>query len=101
MKKTPATLARQIERGIRRAKMDCASYENEHCTLYEKDMELICPRKDKDQRKKLVEFAAQYGFRLRFYHEGLFAIFGLRTPAGGYGCALAADAISRTGPVAK
>ena len=36
------------------------------------------PRKDKDRKTKLAKFAAQYGFRLRFYHEGLFAIFGKR-----------------------
>jgi hypothetical protein len=81
LKKTPATLARQMQQAMRRAKRDCAFYENEHCTLYENDLEYICPRKDIDRRKKLVEFAAQYGFRLRFYHEGLFAIFGLRGPA--------------------
>jgi hypothetical protein len=79
MKKTTATLARQMQREMRRAGKDYALYENEHCTLYENDLEHICPRKDKDQRKKLVEFAAQYGFRLKFYHEGLFAIFGLPT----------------------
>jgi hypothetical protein len=93
VKKTPATLARQIERGMRRAKTDCASYEDEHCTLYENDLELICPRKDKDRRKKLLEFATQHGFRLRFYREGLFAIFGLRTPP------VAVGAVSRTGPI--
>jgi len=76
--KTPTTLAREMHRGMGRAKRDWAFYENEHCTLYENDLEHICPRKDKDRRKKLVEFAAQYGFRLRFYREGLFAIFGLQ-----------------------
>ena len=78
--KTPETLARQIERGMHRAKRDCLSYEDDHCALYENDLAYICSRKDKDRRKKLVGFAAQYGFRLRFYHEGLFSIFGLRAP---------------------
>ena len=79
--KNPETLARQIERGMHHAKKDPLLYEDEHCALYENDLAYICVRKDKDRRKKLVEFAAQYGFRLRFYHEGLFAIFGLRAPA--------------------
>ena len=79
--KTPERLARQIERGMHHAKEDPLLYGDEHCALYENDLAFICARKDKDRRKKLVEFAAQYGFRLRFYCEGLFAIFGLGTPA--------------------
>jgi hypothetical protein len=42
----------------------------------------ICPRKDKDRAKKLVKFAEEYGFRLRFYREGLCAIFGKRASSG-------------------
>jgi hypothetical protein len=79
--KKPEMLARQIERGMHHAKKDPLLYEDEHCALYESDLAYISLRKDKDRRKKLVEFAAQYGFRLRFYREGLFAIFGLRIPA--------------------
>jgi hypothetical protein len=80
MTKTPATLAKQMERSMRRAANDCLLYQNEHCALFENDLKHICPRNDKDRKKKLGEFAAQYGFRLRFYCEGLFAIFGKRTP---------------------
>lgn len=76
MKKTPATLARQIESAMHRAGRDWARYANEHCAVYENDLEQICPRTDKERKKKLIEFAKQYGFRLRFYHQGLFAIFG-------------------------
>jgi hypothetical protein len=79
--KTPETLARQIETGMHHARKEPLLYEDEHCALYENDLAYICPRKDKDRRKKLVEFATHYGFRLRFYGEGLFAIFGLQTPA--------------------
>ena len=60
---------------MQRAGRDCASYANEHCAIYEKDLEQIWPKKDKDRKKKLLKFAEQYGFRLRFYREGLFAIF--------------------------
>jgi hypothetical protein len=80
MTKTPAILARQMERAMRRAGKDLFRYQNEHCTLFENDLECICPIKDQNRKKKLAEFAAQYGFRLRFYHKGLFAIFGKRTP---------------------
>lgn len=78
--KTPATIAKQMERAMQRAGRDCLLYQNEHCTLFENDLERICPRNDENRRKKLTEFAAQYGFRLRFYCQGLFAIFGKRTP---------------------
>ena len=70
-----------MERAMQRAGKDCFRYQNEHCTLFEKDLECICPTNDNDRKKKLVEFAAQYGFRLRFYHKGLFAIFGKRKPS--------------------
>jgi hypothetical protein len=75
-----------------RARKDWARYENEHCALYEKELAHICPREDKDRRKKLAEFARQYGFRLRFYHKGLFAIFGkgCRPLANDRECALTA-----------
>ena len=81
MIKTPATLAKQMERAMHRAGKDCFLYLNEHCALFENDLGYICPRNDQDRKKKLAEFAAQYGFRLRFYRQGLFAIFGKRTPA--------------------
>jgi hypothetical protein len=77
MKQTPAMLAKQMER----AGKDCFRYQNEHCTVFENDLEQICPRNDDNRKKKLVEFAAQYGFRLRFYRKGLFASFGKRTLA--------------------
>jgi len=80
MTKTPVTLAKQMEHAMRRAGKDCFLYLNEHCALFENDLGYICPRNDKDRKKKLAEFAAQYGFRLRFYRQGLFAIFGKRTP---------------------
>jgi hypothetical protein len=81
MIKTPAMLAKQMERAMHRAGKDCFRYQNEHCALFENDLGCICPRNDNDRKKKLAEFAAQYGFRLRFYRKGLFAIFGKRTPA--------------------
>lgn len=86
MTKTPATLAKHIEREMHRAGRDWALYENEHCALYENDLEHICPKKDKDRQKKLGKFAEQYGFRLKFYREGLFAIFGKRAVPGGKLC---------------
>jgi hypothetical protein len=68
-------LAEQIQRGMHRASKDWAQYATEHCALYENDLKHICPRTDKDRKKKLLKFAEQYGFRLRFYREGVCAIF--------------------------
>lgn len=78
MKKTPAMLAKQMERAMQRAGKEWFLYHNEHCVLFENDLEQIWPRNDTDRKKKLREFAAQYGFRLTFYRKGLFAIFGKR-----------------------
>jgi hypothetical protein len=84
MTKTPGTLAKQMERVMNRAGKDWARYANEHCAVYEKALEQICPSSSKDRKKKLAEFAAQYGFRLKFYHKGLFAIFGKLKPLPAY-----------------
>jgi hypothetical protein len=65
---------------MHRAGKDCFLYLNEHCALFENDLGYVCSRTDRDRKKKLVEFAAQYGFCLRFYRQGLFAIFGKRAP---------------------
>lgn len=75
-------LAKQIELGMHHASKDCSLYRNEHCALYENDLEHICSRKDKDRKIKISKFAEQYGFRLRFYREGLCAIFGKPVPLG-------------------
>ena len=72
--------AKQMECAMRRAGKNCLLYLNEHCALFENDLQYICPRTDKHRKQKLAEFAAQYGFRLRLYRQGLFAIFGRQTP---------------------
>jgi hypothetical protein len=38
MTKTPATLAKQMERAMHRAGKDCLLYLNEHCALFENDL---------------------------------------------------------------
>jgi hypothetical protein len=73
-------LAKQIEREMHRASKDWARYAYEHGALYESDLQYICPRKDKERKRMLLKFAEQYGFRLRFYLEGVCAIFGKRPP---------------------
>ena len=46
-----------------------------HCAIYEKDLERLWPLDEKDREVKIAQFAAQYGFRLRFYSKGMCAIF--------------------------
>ena len=60
-------LAKQIEERMRG--------QWRHSVIYEKDLERIWPRDEKDREKKIAEFAKKYGFRLRFYRKGLGAMF--------------------------
>jgi hypothetical protein len=61
------TLAKEIERrmhGVWR-----------HCIIRDKDLERIWPIHEEDREEKIAQFAKKYGFRLRFYQEGMCAIF--------------------------
>jgi hypothetical protein len=62
------TLASKIERELQ-------SREWKHCAIYEPELQRIWPLNEKDREKKIAQFAKQYGFRLRFYKQGLCAIF--------------------------
>jgi hypothetical protein len=46
-----------------------------HCAVYEDDLKRFWPLDKEDREAKIAEFAKRYGFRLRFYHKGLCAIF--------------------------
>jgi hypothetical protein len=46
-----------------------------HCLIYEKDLERIWPINEKDRKEKIAQFAAKYGFHLKFYGKGMGAIF--------------------------
>jgi hypothetical protein len=52
--------------------------EWKHCAIYENELEWFWPLDEKDREAKIAEFAKKYGFRLRFYHKGLCAIFDKR-----------------------
>src|SRR5262249_27771975 len=51
----------------------------EHSAVYEEDLMRLWPLPD-EREIELREFANEYGFRLRFYHEGLCAIFDKEPP---------------------
>lgn len=43
--------------------------------VYECDLKRVWPRSDKDREAKIARFAEEHGWRLRYYDEGLCAIF--------------------------
>src|SRR6266403_616448 len=62
------TLASQIERQLRDGAYN-------HYAVYEDELKRLWPLNDPDREAKIAHFAKSYGFRLRFYREGLCAIF--------------------------
>jgi hypothetical protein len=59
-------LVQQIKRQLQTAK---------HCAIYEEELSRVWPD-DRNQREtQIAQFAADHGFRLRFYRDGLCAIF--------------------------
>jgi hypothetical protein len=62
------TLAAQIERQLQTG-------DWKHCAVYEEELRRIWPLTEKDREAKIAQFANEYGFRLRFYKQGLCAIF--------------------------
>lgn len=59
-------LASRIADELKRAK---------HYAVYESDLRRIWPPSDKEREAKIAQFATERGWRLRFYSEGLCAIF--------------------------
>ncbi len=62
------TLASQIDRELRVG-------EWKHCVVYERELRRLWPVNEKNREAKITQFAKKYGFRLRFYSEGMCAIF--------------------------
>jgi hypothetical protein len=62
------TLASHIERELE-------SGDWAHCAIYEADLQRLWPLNERNREAKIAQFAKKYGFRLRFYTEGLCAIF--------------------------
>jgi hypothetical protein len=59
-------LLRQIKRELKTAK---------HCAIYEEELSRVWPHDPARRELKIVRFAEDHGFRLRFYRQGLCAIF--------------------------
>ena len=59
-------LLQQIQRELKTAK---------HCAVYEEELSRVWPNDGDRREPKLARFAEAHGFRLRFYRDGLCAIF--------------------------
>jgi hypothetical protein len=67
-----------------------------HFAIYERHLQRLWPLNEKDREAKIVQFANNYGFRLRFYKKGLCAIFD-RWPRGSLKSAKQAKRLYRVG----
>ena len=59
-------LLRQIQRELKTAK---------HCAIYEKELSRVWPDDGNQRETQIARFAEEHAFRLRFYRDGLCAIF--------------------------
>jgi hypothetical protein len=59
-------LLRQIQRELKTAK---------HCAIYQEELNRVCPDDGNRRESKIARFSEDHGFRLRFYRDGLCAIF--------------------------
>jgi hypothetical protein len=59
-------LLRQIKRELKTAKQ---------CAIYEEELNRVWPNDGNQRERKIARFAEDNGFRLRFYRDGLCAIF--------------------------
>src|SRR5215471_14415623 len=59
-------LVQQIQRELKTAK---------HCAVYEEELTRVWPDDGNQREPKIAQFAEDNGFRLRFYRDGLCAIF--------------------------
>ena len=46
-----------------------------HCAIYEDELQHFWPLDAPYREVRIAAFAAKYGYRLRFYHKGMCAIF--------------------------
>ena len=45
------------------------------CAIYENELGRIWPLDEQNRKRKIEQFAKEYGFRLSFYKPGLYATF--------------------------
>ena len=65
------TLAKQIEQRM----------HGDWSMIRDEDLERVWPINEEHREEKIAQFAKNYGFRLRLYQKGIFAIFDKWPPA--------------------
>jgi len=63
-------LIQQIKQELKAAK---------HCAIYEEELNRVWPKDGKRREEQIAQFAEDNGLRLRFYRDGLCAIFDTET----------------------
>jgi len=48
---------------------------SKHCAVYQEELSRVWPEDGNHRELKVARFAVEHGFRLRFYRDGLCAIF--------------------------
>ena len=61
-----STLAAQIQHQLE---------YGDQCTVYEFELMRVWSLNEKDRKTKIIQFATEHGFRLRFYRMGWCAVF--------------------------
>jgi hypothetical protein len=51
-----------------------------HCAVYKEELSRVWPDDGNQREPKIARFAEDHGFRLRFYRDGLCAIFDREPP---------------------
>jgi hypothetical protein len=64
-------LIRQIKQELERAK---------HCAIYDEELSRVWTQQGKKREEQILQFAENDGLRLRFYRDGLCAIFDKQPP---------------------
>src|SRR5215216_524424 len=67
-------LASQIEHELE-------SQGRTHCAIYENELQRVWPLNQENREAMIAQFAKEYGFRVRFYKQGLCAIFDKPPPS--------------------
>ena len=68
-------LASKIER-----ELETQTEKLGHCVIYEEELQRIWPLDEENRERKVAQFARDCGFHLRFYKDGLCAIFVKESP---------------------
>jgi len=73
---------RRLAAQIRR-ELEEQTAQRGHCAIYEEDLQRLWPLTQQNREAEIAKFAKEHGFKLRFYKNGLCAIFVKNYSTGG------------------